>query len=187
MEGEGLVSRVSPERLAEFLLGDREVIHRQVERLARPDEAVRERALEVLQRIDLVHRAGRRAVAALPEEAALMPGAKTVPEMARLLELHDLRPEGPLARATAVVESVREAVRPYGTRLDLLEAAEALVRVRLTQSPAGESVGALRPLIHYSLAPGLLDFARLEVVLAEPPPDFVPLASPQALPRGVPK
>lgn len=146
-----------------------------------PDPVVGERVFEMLRCVDGVHRWGLRELAALVEEAGLLPRALDVPEVRLLFGLYGLEKGGERDRADAVLDTVRGYIESHGGRLELVEAEAGVVKVRLSGTCRGcaGSAATLRQVVEETLRAELVDFVRLEVV--EPsgggPPDLIPASS----------
>ena len=75
-----------------------------------PDPAVQERAFELLQCVDSMHRAGLRRLNDLLKTVGLQRRAIDDPEVRLLFDLYDLGEGGVQSRAEAVVESMRPSM-----------------------------------------------------------------------------
>ena len=139
-----------------------------------PDPAVQQRVFELLECVDVMHRAGLRRINELLKTAGLQRRAVDDPEVRLLFDLYDLGEGGDQARAQAVVESLRPSVEATGGTLQLLEADAHSVRVRLVQPPT--SAEDVRLALEESLYERLPGVSEVEIVSAPPPPsNFFPL------------
>jgi Fe-S cluster biogenesis protein NfuA len=80
------------------------------------------------------------------------------PLVSSLLVLHGLHPDDVETRVNAAVEALRPRLRKQGVAVELLDASEAVVRVRVTPSAhaCGSTTGALRTAVEeaiYEAAP----------------------------------
>ncbi|MDP8929831.1 MAG: NifU family protein, partial [Actinomycetota bacterium] len=128
-----------------------------------PEPAVRDDVFDMLRCVDTVHRWGLRRIAAMLEEAGLTQPAVDTPEIRLLFELYQLGEDGQRARAGSVVDALRSDVASHGRHLELLEAEEGVVTVRL--SGAGHRAEpALRAVVEEALTAQLGDLVRVKVV-----------------------
>ena len=159
-----------------------------------PEPAVQEDAVELLQCVDVVHRAGLRRLAELLAAAGLLPCALADPQARLLFDLYDLGEGGERARVEAILDTVRPDVEAHGVQLELAEATAGVVRVRLRRRLSGagqgcmDSMGTLRHVVEQALYEGLADFVHVEVLETTPdlPTGFVPLAGVKRLERPRP-
>lgn len=145
-----------------------------------PEPLVQERALELLQCVDRIHRGGLRRLADFLRMSGLEQPALADPQVRLLFDLYDLEEGGERARAEAVLDSVRPYIESHGGRLDVVNAEAGVVTVRLSGACQGcaSSAITLRHGIEQALRDGMPDFVRMEVLEADPPPGgFVPLSS----------
>ncbi|MBW3577276.1 MAG: NifU family protein [Actinobacteria bacterium] len=127
------------------------------------EPAVRDDVFDMLRCVDTVHRWGLRRIAAMLKEAGLTEPAVVAPEVRLLFELYQLGEDGERARAGSVVDALRSDVERDGGNLELLEAEEGVVTVRL--SGAGQrSRPALRTVVEETLTAQLGDLVRVKVV-----------------------
>lgn len=143
-----------------------------------PEPTVRERAFELLQCVDTIHRPGLRRLADLLRQGGLQQEAAKDPLARLLLDLYDIGEGGAQERVDAVLEAVRPYVESAGGELELLEVGEDAVRVRVSGA-AGGCGGSLAPAVEQLLREGLPDLERVEVLDPAPAParNFIPLAS----------
>mgnify|MGYP001273138701 CR=1 FL=1 len=146
-----------------------------------PDAAVKERAFELLQCDDIVHRAGMRRLGELLTMAGLQRRALDDPEVRLLFDMYDLGEGGERIRAEAVLDGVRPYIESHGGRLEVVAAEAGVVTLRLSGSCHGchGSAATLHHVIEQALHEGLPDFIRLDAL--EPPPsppaNFIPLSN----------
>lgn len=152
-----------------------------------PEAAVQQRALEMLQCLDVIHRAGLRRLGSLLDMAGLQRHALDDPTVGLLFDLYDLTEGGERARVNAVLDEVRPYLVEEGGQVDLVETTPESVKVRLTVAPgAQQDPATLREAVEQTLFVGLPDFERIEVEEASPrpprpapppPSGFVPLSA----------
>ncbi|MBI3966222.1 MAG: Rieske 2Fe-2S domain-containing protein [Chloroflexi bacterium] len=146
-----------------------------------PDLAVQEPVSELLQCVDVLHRAGLRRIADRLGREGLLESALEAPEIRLLFDLYHLVGDGERARVTAVLAEAQRLIEPHGANVELLRAEPGLVRLRLTTvSPgSGCSASELRAVVEQTVRDGLPELERLEIVEAPPPAPlaFIPRAS----------
>ncbi len=156
------------------------------EQQADPD--VRERVFEMLRCVDAVHRQGLRSLVAVLKEAGVLQRALDEADVVLLFELYQLDEGGERARADGVLDSVRPYIESHGGRLEVVEARDGVVTVRLSGACQGcsGSAATLRQVVEETLRAELSDFARVEVLDATPSRsgDVIPAAA--LLPRDRP-
>lgn len=132
----------------------------------RPESPERDEALELLRCVDAIHRPGLRRLAALMRESGLAEPALASDEVRLLFELYDLIDGGERERIDAVLDLVRPELESSGARLDLVEATERRVTVRVSGAAAGDdhSPGALRQVVEQVLRDALPEVERVEIL-----------------------
>jgi Fe-S cluster biogenesis protein NfuA/nitrite reductase/ring-hydroxylating ferredoxin subunit len=151
-----------------------------------PEPAVGERVVELLQRVDTIHRAGLRRLDALLKAAGLQRRALADPEVRLLFDLYDLGEGGERRRASAVLDTVRPYIESHGGELEVIEAHAGVIAVRLSGACSGcqGAAGTLRHGVEQALREGMPGFVRLEVLEATPAGSaFVPLSALPLPPR----
>ncbi len=139
------------------------------------DEALRAPVLELLDRIDALHRSAlERLPAAIgPDGVERLRAAD--PALAWLLDTYGVS-QDERAVADRALESVRPYIDSHGGTVEVLDASRGVVRVRLAGTCAGcaASTITLREGVESALRAGLPGFERLEVAPDEaashPPP-----------------
>lgn len=144
------------------------------------DESARETVLELLNGIDTLHRAAVGRLAETVDPATAERLAASDPAVAWLLDAY-----GVGADQRAAAESALDTVRPYihshGGRVDVLDASDGVVRLRMAGSCAGCSASTvtLNETIEQALRDKVPGFARTEVeeepAHPHPPPGPVPV------------
>lgn len=150
----------------EELLERLETVVAELDELGGPE---RDRALALLDGIDAVHRLALGRLGSLLDEATLE-RLRAEPAVAWLLDAYGVGVDerGTVQRA---LDSVRPYVHSHGGRVDLLDVADGVVRLRLAGACAGCSASAitLREGVERALREGFPAFARLEVEEVEAP------------------
>ena len=145
-----------------------------------PDPAVQERVFELLQCIDVMHRAGLRQLNELLKTAGLQRRAVDDPEVRLLFDLYDLGEGGDQSRAEAVIESLRPVVESGGGALELVAATAERLKVRLDCAPGDPHTDEWRSAVEHALFDALPDVTEIEVVAERAVPaiasNFVPLS-----------
>jgi nitrite reductase/ring-hydroxylating ferredoxin subunit/Fe-S cluster biogenesis protein NfuA len=142
-----------------------------------PDQTIQERVFELLQCVDILHRAGLRRLNDLLKIAGLQQRALDDPEVRLLFDLYDLGEGGERLRVEAVVESLRPSLDALGARLEVLGADATSAEVRLSTAPSC-STAELRRSIEQALrdgVPGVERVTVLEVSTSNGGQNFVPL------------
>lgn len=144
------------------------------------DQSLQDAVFELLRAVDLVHRGPLHALAAVLQKAGLTERALEDRQIALLFDLYDLQGADPHVRADAVLDGVRPYIESHGGKLEVLDARDGVVTVRLSGACAGcqGSTATLRHVVEEALRAELDDFVRLDVVdPPRPAPDLIPLAS----------
>jgi Fe-S cluster biogenesis protein NfuA/nitrite reductase/ring-hydroxylating ferredoxin subunit len=145
-----------------------------------PDPEVRDAVVELLRAVDAVHRRPLAALVALLRRAGVGDQASADPQVALLLDLYDLAEDGERGRADGVLDAVRPYIESHGGRLEVLDASNGVVTVRLSGACAGcrGSTATLRHVVEDALRTALDDFVRLDVV--EPAAPVLEVIAPRA-------
>lgn len=138
------------------------------------DDPVRERVLELLDGIDTLHRLALHRLPDLLGEERLE-ALRADPAMAWLLEAYGIGIDE-RAAAERALDEIRPYIHSHGGDVELLDAREGVVRVRLSGSCTGCTASAvtLKHGVERALEEGLPGFAGLDVeedeAPAHPPP-----------------
>lgn len=151
-----------------------EALVHQIEALG--DGAARKSALELFQLIMDLHGAGLERMMSITFEAGEA-GAGIIDSLARddlvgsLLLLYGLHPLDLHTRVTQALDNLRPQLGAHGGRVDLLEIADGVVRLRFeaSRNGCGSSARDLRQLVEAAIADAAPDMAGLEVESVEPP------------------
>lgn len=141
--------------------------------------------LALLRDIDGIHRPGLRRLFRLIRRAGLEDEARADAHVRFLFELYDLDEGGERQRAEAVLELLRPEVEAHGGRLDVVEAAEESLKVRLSAAGVGAAhLAQVGERVEHLLLDALPGLERVEVAVeslaaAPQPAGFVPLSSVQ--------
>jgi Fe-S cluster biogenesis protein NfuA len=152
-----------------------------------PDEGVQEGLLEVLRAVDVIHRGALDRLVELLDAHGLRDVALADPHVALLVglyEAHDEDADDPRVRAEAAVAELQPYVASHGGRLEVVEAEDGVVTIRLLgacQSCSG-SPAALNDLVEQALRANLPEFVRMEVSPAHAP---APRSAPVLIPVSV--
>lgn len=129
------------------------------------DEPVRQAVFELLDGIDTIHRfaLGRLAEGIGPEAVERLRDADQA--VAWLLDAYGIGVDE-LAAAEAALASIRPYIHSHGGKVEVLEAGQGVVRLRMSGACSGCSASAitLKEGIEEALREGLPGFARIEVV-----------------------
>lgn len=143
-----------------------------------PDPTVRDRVIALLNGIDVVHRAGIRALMDLVVELGAGERAIADPCVRMLVDLYEL--DKTEARITAVLDSVREHIQDHGGQLEVVETGSEVVHIKVASLGHSCDGTALREVAERELREQLADLSRIVVDDADPPVapgNFVPLTS----------
>jgi Fe-S cluster biogenesis protein NfuA len=157
-----------------------------------PDEGVQDGLLEVLRAVDVIHRGALDSLVALLDAHGLREVALADPHVALLVGLYEAQDEEAdeaRLRAEAAVAELQPYVASHGGRLEVTEAEDGVVKIRLLgacQSCSGSAPAALNDLVEQALRANLPEFVRMEVSPAQAParasaPVLIPVT---ALSRG---
>lgn len=139
------------------------------------DDADRRRVFELLDGIDALHRMALGHLVDALGAPSLQRLRDAHPAVAWLLDAYGAGVDE-AAAAEEALESVRPYVHSHGGRVEVLDAADGVVRVRLSGACSGCTASAvtLREGVEKALREGFLGFARLEVeeddAPSHPPP-----------------
>lgn len=153
-----------------------------------PYPEVQERVFDLLQTVDVIHRAGLSALFEFLHvygAADLLERAAENPIIRTLLLLYDLIPTDEFTQVETALATVRPYIHSHGGEVELLDVVDGIVHLRLAgacQGCAGSSI-TLKRGIETALREGFADFKRMEVhdpELAAPQPiaphfDIIPL------------
>jgi Fe-S cluster biogenesis protein NfuA len=138
-----------------------------------PDDAVQEGLIGVLRAVDVIHRGALERLEGLLEKNGLRDDALADPHVALLFGLYEAQDDhedDARARAEAAVAELQPYVASHGGRLEVVDAEDGIVNVRLLgacPSCSGSSA-ALNDLVEQALSANLPEFVRMEVSPAAP-------------------
>lgn len=165
------------------LTGRLEQLLGEVERF---DEAHRTIVFELLDGIDALHRAAIEALGRAVDETVLQDARVSHPAVAWLLHAYGVSVDEAVAAEAALAE-VRPYLESHGGDVEVVDANDGIVRVRLQGSCSGctSSAATLAGGVEEALRAGMPGFVRLEVeediAPPHPPPAAMPVATPVAL------